>query len=220
MRLLIVEDEIILRDSLATSLGREHDVEAVFTLTDALDVMEMVETNDVDIILMDVCTEHGSSGLIAAKKVKETHPDVRIVIMTGMPEVSFVKQARNAGVESFIYKNVGISYLLNVLRSTLDGYSTYPNSRQFPDVDVPEFEPDELEILRLACEGKQRNEIAKELHLSDGTVKRRITEILAKTGYDSILKLAVHMVTKGYIVPEMEWSPAQDDAGHRERKPQ
>lgn len=126
------------------------------------------------------------------------------MIMTGMPEVSFVKQAREVGAESFIYKNVSLSYLASVLRSTLDGYSTYPNKSQAPYASVPEFEEGELAIIRLVCEGKQRSEIARELHLSDGTVKRRITEILAKTGYDSILKLAIHMVTKGYIAPNMK----------------
>lgn len=111
MRLLIVEDEVILRDSLAKSLGKERDVEAVFTLADAFDVVDVVAAKDIDIILMDVCTENDSSGLVAAQKVKEAYPDVRIVIMTGMPEVSFVKQAREVGAESFIYKNVSLSYL-------------------------------------------------------------------------------------------------------------
>lgn len=204
MRLLIVEDEIILRDSLANSLSREHNVEAVFTLSDAYDVLDVVATKDIDIILMDVCTENDSNGLIAAQKVKENYPDVRIVIMTGMPEVSFVKQAREIGVESFIYKNVSMSHLINVLKSTLDGYSTYPTKSQSPFAAAPELDENELAIMRLVCEGKQRNEIAEELHVSDGTIKRRITGILAKTGYDSILRLAIHMVTKGYIVPNIK----------------
>ena len=97
MRLLIVEDEVILRDSLAKSLGKERDVEAVFTLADAFDVVDVVAAKDIDIILMDVCTENDSSGLVAAQKVKEAYPDVRIVIMTGMPEITFVDQAREAG---------------------------------------------------------------------------------------------------------------------------
>ena len=61
----------------------------------------------------------------------------------------------------------------------------------------------EVEVLRLVCEAKSRREIASELFLSEGTVKRRISEILAKTGYDSIMKLAVNAVAKGYIVPRL-----------------
>ena len=54
------------------------------------------------------------------------------------------------------------------------------------------------------CEAKSRKEIAAELFLSEGTVKRRISEILVKTGYDSIMKLAVDAVAKGYIVPRLK----------------
>ena len=53
------------------------------------------------------------------------------------------------------------------------------------------------------CESKTRKEIAQELYLSEGTVKRHISEILAKTGYDNILRLAVHAVSNGLIVPGM-----------------
>jgi len=59
----------------------------------------------------------------------------------------------------------------------------------------------EISILRLVCEAKTRKEIAAELYMSEGTVKRRIGEILAKTGYDNILRLAVHAVAEGNIVP-------------------
>ena len=62
----------------------------------------------------------------------------------------------------------------------------------------------EISILRLVCEAKTRKEIAAELYLSEGTVKRHISEILAKTGYDSILRLAVHAVSQGLIVPKMD----------------
>ena len=61
----------------------------------------------------------------------------------------------------------------------------------------------EVDILRLVCETKTRKEIAQELFLSEGTVKRHISEILAKTGYDNILRLAVHAVSSGLIVPKM-----------------
>ena len=57
--------------------------------------------------------------------------------------------------------------------------------------------------MRLVCEAKSRREIAEELFLSEGTVKRRISEILAKTGYDSIMRLAVDVVSRGYVVPRL-----------------
>ena len=124
MRVLLVEDETMLRESLAHTLDGEFDIEVVETLGDAANVMEVLCSTPVDVILMDVCTEGGSSGIVAAKKAKEKFPEIRIVIMTGLPEMTFVDLAKEAGVDSFIYKNVGTSELLGVLRSTLEGYST------------------------------------------------------------------------------------------------
>ena len=69
---------------------------------------------------------------------------------------------------------------------------------------LEELDDEEIQILRLVCENKSRKEIANELFLSEGTVKRRISGILAKTGYDSIMKLAVHAVSDGYIVPKLK----------------
>lgn len=123
--------------------------------------------------------------------------------MTGMPEITFVDQAREAGVDSFVYKNVGIDELFAVMRSTLAGYCTFPAAREhFFGYSSPRR--CRAIDLRLACEGKSRREIAAELFMSEGTIKRRISEILSKTGYDNIMRLAVHAVTEGSIVPNME----------------
>ena len=138
-----------------------------------------------------------------ARRIKEANPAVRVVIMTGMPEVTFVEQAKDAGVDSFVYKNVGIEELLAVMRSTAAGYSTFPHTPDSIFSGAAALTDVEISILRLVCEAKTRKEIAAELYMSEGTVKRRIGEILAKTGYDNILRLAVHAVAEGNIVPGM-----------------
>lgn len=86
---------------------------------------------------------------------------------------------------------------------TVEGYSTFPLAQQSIFSDAAQLTDTELAILRLVCETKTRKEIATELYLSEGTVKRHISEILAKTGYDNILRLAVHAVSTGLIVPSM-----------------
>ena len=163
IRVLIVEDQAILRESLARSVGDQPDMTVVAAIADASEALDVALRERPDMILMDVCTEHDSNGIVAAARIKEQLPECRIIIMTGMPEITFVDQAREAGLD-----------------------------------DV------ELSILRLACEGKSRREIAAELFMSEGTIKRRISEILSKTGYDNIMRLAVHAVTEGSIVPNME----------------
>ena len=189
---LIVEDQAMLRESLVSTIDSQPDMHVVASLADAAEAPAFVAGGGVDLALMDVCTENDSSGIVAAKRIKRDSPKVRVVIMTGMPDITFVEQARDAGVDSFVYKNVGISELLSVMRSTDSGYS---GSAALTD--------EEIQILRLVCEAKSRKEIASELYMSEGTVKRRISEILAKTGYDNILRLAVHAVAEGSIVPRI-----------------
>ncbi len=199
--IILVEDQVMLRESLAASLDAQPDMRVVSQISDAAQAPEEARRLKPGLVLMDVCTENDSSGIVAARRIKESMPGCRLVIMTGMPEVTFVEQARNAGVDSFVYKSAGIGELLSVIRSTLAGYSTFPAPVDSVFSGASALTEEEIQILRLVCEAKTRREIAAELYLSEGTVKRRIGEILAKTGYDNILRLAVHAVAEGSIVP-------------------
>ena len=190
IRVLIVEDQAILRESLARSVGDQPDMTVVSAIADASEALGVALKERPDMILMDVCTEHDSNGIVAAARIKEQLPECRIIIMTGMPEITFVDQAREAGVDSFVYKNVGIDELFAVMRSTLAGYCTFPKPPESIFSGTATLDDVELSILRLACEGKSRREIAAELFMSEGTIKRRISEILNKTGYDNIMRLA------------------------------
>ena len=193
IEVMIVEDQAMLRESLAQTIESQEDMHVAACLADAADAPGRAAETDCGLVLMDVCTEHDSNGIVA----------VRVVIMTGMPEVTFVEQAKDAGVDSFVYKNVGIEELLAVMRSTAAGYSTFPHTPDSIFSGAAALTDVEISILRLVCEAKTRKEIAAELYMSEGTVKRRIGEILAKTGYDNILRLAVHAVAEGNIVPGM-----------------
>ena len=178
-------------------------MEVVASLANAADALEATRRSGATCALLDVCTENDSSGIVAARLIKDQLPGVQVVVMTGLPEITFVERAREAGEDSFVYKNVGTDELLAIIRSTMEGYSTFPLSKQRIIPDGVELTPVEIDILRLVCESKTRREIAAELYLSEGTVKRHISEILAKTGYDNILRLAVHAVSNGLIVPGM-----------------
>ena len=174
IRVLIVEDQAILRESLARSVGDQPDMTVVSAIADASEALGVALKERPDMILMDVCTEHDSNGIVAAARIKEQLPECRIIIMTGMPEITFVDQAREAGVDSFVYKNVGIDELFAVMRSTLAGYCTFPKPPESIFSGTAALDDVELSILRLACEGKSRREIAAELFMSEGTIKSHL----------------------------------------------
>ena len=132
--MVIAEDQAMLRDSLACAIDMQDDMHVVAAIADAADALSAVEKHHANLALLDVCTENDSSGIVAAAAIKEAHPDVRVVIMTGMPEITFVEQARAAGVDSFIYKNVGTAELIAVIRSTMEAIPRSPalNPTRFP----------------------------------------------------------------------------------------
>lgn len=206
MRIMIVEDQTMLRDSLKQAINAQDDMEVVCAISDASQVPGKAKLTQPDIVLMDVCTEHDANGIAATRLLKEAGETPRVVIMTGMPEITFVEQARQAGADSFIYKNVNTGELLATLRSTMEGYAIWPADprKHARSAGLDMLTDEEIAIMRLVCETKDRREIAAELYMSEGTVKRHISSILAKTGYDSILKLAIHYVSEGYIVPGLQ----------------
>ncbi len=201
IKILIVEDQVIMRDSLANLINGQEDMRVVGSIGSAAKALEICKKSSPDLVLMDVCTENNENGIAAAAKIHTQYPEIKIVIMTGMPEITYMESSKKAGVDSFLYKNVKSETMLATIRSTMDGYGTFP--REAPSV-LPgslSFTDTEIAILRLVCEAKNRKEIARELAMSEGSVKAAITDILNKTGYDSIMRFAVFAVSKGYINP-------------------
>ncbi|MEA5050993.1 MAG: response regulator transcription factor [Oscillospiraceae bacterium] len=199
--MLMIEDQTILRESLKYALEATGEFRVVAEGADAALAPELCEKFKPALALLDICTEAGSSGIAAAKKIKRLFPAVKVVMMTGMPDISFVRQARLAGADSFVYKNVGTAELISTLRSTLEGYSVFVSKGQDALPCYAQLTDKETEILRHVCEGMSREEIAAAMQLSENTVRSYISEILSKTGYSSILKLAVFAVANGYIAP-------------------
>jgi DNA-binding NarL/FixJ family response regulator len=203
IRILIVEDQVMTRDSLVHLINGQEDMEVVGQSGNAAEALPMSGELAPDLVLMDVCTENNESGIDAAAQIRARHPQIRIIIMTGMPEITYLEKAKRAGVDSFLYKNVRGATLLAAIRSAMDGYGTFPKENPSPLPGNLRFTDTEIAILRLVCAAKSRKEIAKELAMSEGSVKAVITDILNKTGYDSIMKFAVFAVAKGYINPNI-----------------
>ena len=203
-RITIVEDQTILLDSLAGAIDAEDDFTVVDRLTDAAAIHASVRIHPVEMVLMDVVTEN-SSGLKESAILKQNHPHLKVVVFTAMPDAAFVQEAQDAGVDSFVYKNISTPDLLALLRSTMQGESSFPPaSAPPPRFGANELNQREMQVLRLVCAGYSRREIAKKMYLSENTIKSYISQLLAKSGFSSVARLALWAVSSGYIV-------AQDD---------
>lgn len=203
IKVLIVEDQVIMRDSLANLINGQEDMRVAGSIGNAAEALEICKKAAPDLVLMDVCTDNNESGIAAAAEIRAQCPEVKLIIMTGMPEITYIESSRKAGVNSFLYKNVKGETLLAAIRSTMDGYGTFPSAAPSPLPGGLSFTDTEIAIIRLVCEAKSRKEIAGELAMSEGSVKAVVTDILNKTGHDSIMKFAVFAVSKGYINPNV-----------------
>lgn len=157
----------------------------------------------VDLILMDVVTRGRESGLDAAERIKRTFPQMKIIIVTSMPECSYLSRAREIGVESFWYKEEQRESLLDVMTRTMAGESVYPDAT--PELQLGlassyQFTSRELEVLREMTGGDTNQEIAERLHMSVATVKTHILNMLEKTGFRNRTELAVRAREIGLVI--------------------
>ena len=205
INVLLVEDSKITRDTVERYISSSPDYLLIASLANAANAEIVCMRDNVDLILMDVCTADDESGINAAEKIKKRNQDIRIIIMTSMPEYSFLRKAKAAGCDSFWYKEFGEVELLDVMDRTMKGESVYPQSTPVVpvgDTGSNELTEKELSILRQLALGLKYEEIAVALLISVNTVKFHIKNLLMKTGYRSTLQLVVDVVSKKLILPK------------------
>ena len=204
--IIIIDDHKMLRDMISETLSLEGNFNIIATSGNAKDSIQLCEDLKPDLILMDICTENNSNGLAYSKLIKEKFPDIKVVIMTGILDLNFVKDAKEFKVDSFIYKNISKETLVVTLKNTLEGYSIYPNEKNFSDRDniLNKLTNTELKVLTIYCKLLDREATAEKLNISIRTLKAHISSIYTKTGYNNLAKLAIYCVSNGLIVTNLE----------------
>ena len=155
---------------------------------------------------MDVCTKGSKNGIDAAAEIKQQFPNIKIIIVTSMVEVSYLERAKDAKADSFWYKDLSREELIDVIDRTMAGEHLFPG--ETPRVKLglatsAEFTSTEIEVLRLVCEGLEYGEIAEKLNVSVNTVKTHVSHILQRTGYANKTRLAIAVTNKNFIIPSI-----------------
>jgi DNA-binding NarL/FixJ family response regulator len=200
IKILIIEDQAMFRDSLSFTLNGQTDMKVVGVTDDASMSLKMCRELKPDLVLMDVVTKNNTNGISYAALIRKELPDIKVVIMTGWPEITFVEEARKAGAHSYIYKNFESHHLFYLIRYTMDGMSIFMAPTDPPHY-ANQFTERELAVIRLTCLGKSRSQMLEEMGISEMTLKPLITSILNKTGFDTIMEFAVYAAGKDLIAP-------------------
>lgn len=203
INVMVVEDDPMARKLFELILKDSERYRIVISIESASLAEFYCMTNDIDLVLMDVCTALNASGLDAAAKIKANYPETRVIIVTSQPECDFIERARRGGIDSFWYKAPSEDILLEIMDRTMDGESIYPDTTPVLDLGLAksiEFTARELEVLRELTSGDTDDVIADRLNLSVHTVKKHIKSMFQKTGFTTRTQLAVMARESGLVI--------------------
>ena len=200
---LIVEDQAMPRQLFEHFVKTSGDFCLVASLSCAAFVEVYCLSKEIDLILMDVITEDGVNGLDEAMKIKKKFPKIKIIIVTSMPECSYLEKAKAIGVEGFWYKECGDTTILEIMRRVMNGETVYPDTTlkvRIGSTDSSGLTKRELEVLRYVTGGYSNVEISEKLNISPGVIKNHIADMLQKTGFTTRTQLAVKARETGIVI--------------------
>jgi DNA-binding NarL/FixJ family response regulator len=200
IRILLVEDQEIVRRGLKTLLETKPDLEIIGEANNGERAIQLTETlhstsNPPDIILMDIRMPI-LNGVEATKHICQQFPNTKILILTTFDDTEYVAEALRFGAKGYLLKDTPSEELAEAIRLIHKGYTHFgpgilekaiatvppskPNEREEPPAGFKELTPREKEVLRLIASGCSNKEIAQTLFLSEGTVRNHITHILTR----------------------------------------
>ncbi|MFD2330368.1 response regulator [Cohnella sp. GCM10020058] len=200
-RILIADDQTLMRDGLQTIIQLENDMEVVGTAENGEDACALAIRHRPDLVLMDIRMPV-MNGIEAVKKLRQDAPDVRVLMLTTFDEDDYIIEALANGAVGFLLKDIQSDKLLQAIRDASRGEMMLPagiaaklaarlssphagkpsSLRARGRTDGLKFTDRELSIIALMVEGRTNREIAGQLFMSEGTVKNYVSTIYDKIG--------------------------------------
>ena len=169
MKLLVAEDQSMLRDALCQLLMLEDDVEEVHAASDGQEAIALLEKEEVDVAILDL------------EWIRAKHRETKVAIVTTFKRKGYFKRALAAQVDAYVLKERSISDLMATIHTVLAGQKEYsPELVEGVAFDNNPLSQREQEVLAMVAQGSTNQEIAESLFLSNGTVRNYMTAILTK----------------------------------------
>jgi len=211
-RILLADDLPLFRRAIATLIDEQEDLEVVGQADTGVEAVELAASLQPDIAVLDV-EMPVMDGISAARRIRETLPEVRIVMLTVWEDDDHLLEAIRLGVHGYLLKDLRPDELYDMLRSVMrDETPVSPalvsrlltalretgRPTAVPQAsDQPELSRRELDVLRLVADGLSNKEIGSRLSITEGTVKNHVHNALAKLGMDNRIQAAAYIVRNG-----------------------
>ena len=183
IRLLIADDQALVRGALAALLDLEPDLDVVAEVGRGDEVVEAARSSDPDVALLDV-EMPGLDGIEAASALRTAVPRVRVLMVTTFGRPGYLRRAMDAGAAGFVVKDTPAAQLADAVRRVHQGLRVVDPSLAAETLvaGASPLTGRESDVLRSAREGGTVADIAGELHLSEGTVRNHLSAAIGKTG--------------------------------------
>lgn len=210
---LIADDHAIVREGVRRLLEGEGDISVCAEASDGREVLEQISTHQPDIAIMDI-TMPRLGGLEALARIRDNHPNVKVVLLSVHGDAPFVQSAVTLGADGYVLKGGRVGEVISAVRAVLKGGSYFSPSVAKEIVEQmrsPEragrSEPfallsgREREVLQLIAEGLSAKEIAVDLGISPKTVEAHRTSVMRKLGARKATELVRYALRHGLIEP-------------------
>ncbi|MFD4948217.1 response regulator [Streptomyces sp. NPDC058239] len=181
IRLLLAEDQSMVREALAALLGLEPDIEVVAQVARGDEVLAAAHEHRIDVALLDI-EMPGMTGIDAAAALRRELPAVKVVVVTTFGRPGYLRRAMESGADAFLVKDAPAAQLASAVRKVLAGERVIdPTLAAAALADGASPLTDrERDVLRSAADGSTNAEIAAALHLSQGTVRNYLSMAIQK----------------------------------------
>lgn len=203
-QVLIVDDQIISRQLFESFVSKSENYRVAASIETAKLADAYCAGRWIDLALIDVVMKDGSNGLDAASRIRASYPEIKIIIVTSMPDTMFLRRAKEIGVDAFWYKEIQEVPMLELMDRVMAGERIFPDSppvTQLGFAKSTELTEREIDILRLLVEGLTDKEIAERLYISLSTVRYHVNHLISKTGQSTRTELAVNAIRSGIVIP-------------------
>jgi two-component system response regulator DesR len=201
IRLLLADDQALVRGALAALLDLEPDLTVVSEVSRGDEVVDAVRANAVDVALLDV-EMPGLDGVAAARELRTKVPTCRTIMVTTFGRPGYVRQAMAAGASGFVVKDTPARQLADAVRRVHAGLRVVDPTLAAESLTYGEspLTDRESDVLRVAAGGGTVADIAGELHLSDGTVRNHLSSAIGKTAARTRAEAVKVAVENGWLL--------------------
>lgn len=209
MKVLICDDQALIRDGLEMLLRLEEDIEVVGQAQDGVEALELVAQHQPDLVLMDLKMPI-MNGIDATREICSHHPAVKILVLTTYDDDQWLFDAIRAGAAGYLLKDTPREAVIDAVRGTVEGKSfvdpavagrllgqVSSHQKQPRTLLTDKLTPREADVLRLIARGHTNTEIAERLYLSEGTVRNHVSSVFAKLDVSDRTQAAVTAIQHG-----------------------